>query len=405
MKNLEINEKVRMEVITIEELLDNIDTGKICLPEYQRPVVWTDDQVKLLADTVKHGYPYGVLSLAEITSDDGDTKALLIDGHQRRSALAKIVSWYDEKIDSLILASDEAARAGKPQGELDKITSEIEKAEAEKMEFLSSEVVLEVAKLSIPEAAQMFVRLNNGKALSGIQKGTAKIDSRTLAKARQYINLLPVKVAGKKCKDEIALMLAAAMVKHGTYNYNCKNMATAGSTAIRVLELADATMFPEAAKLEEAANAFNRAVVKAARESEWFAAARLVPAIAAGYVFHIAEAEWNAMFQNLDKVNAYECRTHLPNSGKMVKGVRCYDVNYCKTKEAAKFVNIWQEPSNSPKATLARFSSLRDVFRPTPDRLKGWHPLANAGIEPVTEDEAALEETARAMGELFPTMK
>ena len=405
MKNLEINEKVRMEVITIEELLDNIDTGKICLPEYQRPVVWTDEQVKLLADTVKHGYPYGVLSLAEITSDNGEVKCLLIDGHQRRSALAKIVSWHDEKIDSLILASDEAARAGKPQEELDKITSEIEKAEAEKMEFLASEVVLEVAKLSIPEAAQMFVRLNNGKALSGIQKGTAKIDSKTLAKARQYINLLPVKVAGKKCKDEIALMLAAAMVKHGTYDYNCKNMATAGSTAIRVLELADATMFPEAAKLEEAANAFNRAVAKAVRESEWFAAARLVPAIAAGYVFHITENEWNAMFQNLDKVNAYECRTHLPNSGKMVKGVRCYNVNYCKTKEAAKFVNIWQEPSNSPKATLARFSSLRDVFRPTPDRLKGWHPLVNAGIEPVTEDEAALEETARAMGEMFPTMK
>lgn len=405
MKNLEINEKVRMEVITIEELLDNIDTGKICLPEYQRPVVWTDDQVKLLADTVKHGYPYGVLSLAEITSDDGDTKALLIDGHQRRSALEKIGKWYDEKIDSLILASDEAARAGKPQEELDKITSEIEKSEAEKMEFLASEVVLEVAKLTIPEAAQMFVRLNNGKALSGIQKGTAKIDSKTLAKARQYINLLPVKVAGKKCKDEIALMLAAAMVKHGTYDYNCKNMSTAGSTAIRVLELADATMFPEAAKLEEAANAFNHAVVKAARESEWFAAARLVPAVAAGYVFHITEAEWGAMFQNLDKVNAYECRTHLPNSGKMVKGVRCYNVNYCKTKDAAKFVNIWQEPSNSPKATLARFSSLRDVFRPTPDRLKGWHPLANAGIEPVTEDEAALEETARAMGELFPATK
>lgn len=405
MKNLEINEKVRMEVITIEELLDNIDTGKICLPEYQRPVVWTDDQVKLLADTVKHGYPYGVLSLAEITSDDGDTKSLLIDGHQRRSALAKIVKWYDEKIDSLLLASDEAARAGKPQEELDKITSEIEKAETEKVEFLSSEVVLEVAKLSIPEAAQMFVRLNNGKALSGIQKGTAKIDSKTLAKARQYINLLPVKVAGKKCKDEIALMLAAAMVKHGTYDYNCKNMATAGSTAIRVLELADATMFPEAGKLEEAASAFNKAVVKAARESEWFAAARLVPAVAAGYVFHITENEWNTMFQNLDKVNAYECRTHLPNSGKMVKGVRCYNVNYCKTKEAAKFVNIWQEPSNSPKATLARFSSLRDVFRPTPDRLKGWHPLVNAGIEPATEDEAALEETARAMGELFPATK
>ena len=405
MKTLEINEKVRMEVITIEELLEMIATGKICLPEYQRPVVWTDDQCKLLADTVKHGYPYGVLSMAEITSDDGETKCLLIDGHQRRTALEKNVKWYDEKIDSLILASDEAARAGKAQEELDKITSEIEKTEAEKMEFLSSEVVLEVSKLSVPEAAQMFVRLNNGKALSGIQRGTAKIDSKTLAKARQYINLLPAKVAGKKCKDEIALMLAAAMVKHGTYNYNCKNMATAGSTAIRVLELADATMFPEAAKLEEAAKAFNAAVVKAARESEWFSAARLVPAVAAGYIFHITEDMWSAMFQNLEKVNVYECRTDSPAVTKTVKGEKCYSVNTCKTKDAAKFVNIWQEPSNSPKATLARFSSLRDVFRPTPDRLKGYHPLANAGIEPATEDEVALEETAKAMEGLFPAMK
>ena len=405
MKNLEINEKVRMEVITIEELLDNIDTGKICLPEYQRPVVWTDEQVKLLEDTVKHGYPYGVISLAEITSVDGETVYLLNDGHQRRSALEKIVNWYDEKINSLILASDEAARAGKPKEDLDKITSEIEKTEAEKMEFLASEVVLEIAKLSIPEAAIMFVRLNNGKALSGIQKGTAKIDSRTLAKARQYIQLLPVKVAGKKCKDEIALMLAAAMVKHGTYNYNCKNMATAGSTAIRVLELADATMFPEAGKLEEAASAFNNAVVKAARESEWFAAARLVPAIAAGYIFHITEDEWNTMFQNLEKVNAYDCRTDAPAMVKTVNGEKCYSVNTCKTKEAVKFASIWQETSNSPKATLARFSSLRDVFRPTPDRLRGWHPLVNAGIKPIAEDEAALEETARAMEGLFPAMK
>ena len=258
---------------------------------------------------------------------------------------------------------------------------------------------MEVAKLTIPEAALMFVRLNNGKALSGIQKGTAKIDSKTLAKARQYIQLLPAKVAGKKAKDEIALMLAAAMVKHGTYNYNCKNMSTAGATAIRVLEMADATMLPEAAKLEEAAKAFNTAVVKAARESEWFSAARLVPAVAAGYIYHITEKEWSAMFQNLEKVNAYECRIDQPAVVKTVKGVKTYSVNTCKTKEAPKFVNIWQEPSNSPSATLARFSSLRDIFRPTADRLKGFHPLANAGIEPVEENAEEMVETANVMAE------
>ena len=401
MKTLEINEKVTMEVITIEELMEQVAAGNICLPEYQRPVVWTEEQVKLLADTVKKGYPYGVLSLAEITNDEGDTKRLLIDGWQRKSAIAKICQSYDDKIDSLLLASDDMARAGKPQEELDKIVSEIEKVEAERLAFLSSEVVLEVAKLSIPEAALMFVRLNNGKALSGIQKGTAKIDSKTLTKARQYIQLLPEKVAGKKAKDEMALMLAAAMVKHGTFEYNCKNMSTAGATAIRVLEMADATMLPEADKLEEAAKAFNAAVVKAARESEWFSAARLVPAVAAGYVFHITENEWSAMFQNLEKVNGYACRTHLPATVKTVKGVKCYSPNYCKTNEAEKFVNIWQEPSNSPKATLARFSSLRDIFRPTPDRLRGWHPLVNAGIAPVEENAEELEETANAMAEMF----
>lgn len=399
MKTLEINEKVSMEVITIEELMEQVAAGNICLPEYQRPVVWTDDQCKLLADTVKKGYPWGVLSLAEITNENGEMKRLLIDGWQRKSAIAKICQSYDDKVDSLLLASDDMARAGKPQEELDKIASEIEKVEAERLAFLSSEVVLEVAKLTIPEAALMFVRLNNGKALSGIQKGTAKIDSKTLAKARQYIQLLPAKVAGKKAKDEIALMLAAAMVKHGTYGYNCKNMSTAGATAIRVLEMADATMLPEADKLEEAAKAFNSAVVKAARESEWFAASRFVPAVAAGYIYHITENEWSAMFQNLEKVNAYECRVDQPAVVKTVKGVKTYSVNTCKTKEAPKFTNIWQEPSNSPSATLARFSSLRDIFRPTADRLKGFHPLANAGIQPAEENAEELVETASVMAE------
>ena len=399
MKNFEINAKNTMEVITIEELLDSVATGKICLPEYQRPAVWTDEQIKLLGETVKAGFPYGVLTLAEITNEGGEIRRLLIDGHQRRTALEKLAKMYDDKIDALLTASDQMARDGKPEEEIAKVDELVKKAMDEKAVFLASEVVLEVAKLTIPEAATMFVRLNNGKALSGIQKGTAKIDSKTLAKAREYIHLLPSKVTGKKAKDEIALMLAAAMVKHGTYNYNCKNMSTAGATAIRVLELADATMFPEADKLEEAAKAFNSAVVKAARESEWFAAARLVPAVAAGYIYHITENEWSAMFQNLEKVNSYECRIDQPAVVKTVKGNKCYNVNTCKTKEATKFGNIWQEPSNSPKATLARFSSLRDIFRPTPDRLRGYHPLANAGIAPVEENAEELEETANVMAD------
>lgn len=399
MKNFEINAKNTMEVITIEELLDNVATGKICLPEYQRPAVWTDEQIKLLGETIKAGFPYGVLTLAEITNEDGEVRRLLIDGHQRRTALAKIYQQMEEKIDSLLLASDEMAKAGKME-EIAKLDEDIKKAENDKAAFLSSEVVLEVAKLSIPEAATMFVRLNNGKALSGIQKGTAKIDSKTLAKAREYIRLLPMEISGKKAKDEVALMLAAGMVNVGNRGYNCKNMATSGATAVRVLELADAVKLANAGDMAESCKAFTDAVGNAGRQSEWFTASRLVPAMVAGYIYHITRPEWDSLFTNYGKVLAYKCRIDSPAKITKNKGVECVTVNTCKTKDGETFDNIWKNVANGPAATLARFSSLRDVFRPTPDRIKG-HPLVNAGIAPIEENAEELEEIANAMAEMF----
>ena len=400
MKNFEINAKNTMEVITIEELLDNVATGKICLPEYQRPAVWTDEQIKLLGETVKAGFPYGVLTLAEITNEDGEVRRLLIDGHQRRTALEKLAKMYDDKIDALLTASDQMARDGKPAEELAKVDELIQKAMEEKTIFLASEVVLEVAKLSIPEAATMFVRLNNGKALSGIQKGTAKIDSKTLAKAREYIRLLPMEISGKKAKDEVALMLAAGMVNVGNRGYNCKNMATSGATAVRVLELADAVKLANAGDMAESCKAFTDAVENAGRQSEWFTASRLVPAMVSGYIYHITRPEWDNLFTNYGKVLAYKCRIDSPAKITKNKGVECVTVNTCKTKDGETFDSIWKNVANGPSATLARFSSLRDVFRPTPDRIKG-HPLVNAGIAPVEENAEELEETANAMAEMF----
>ena len=400
MKNFEINAKNTMEVITIEELLDNVATGKICLPEYQRPAVWTDEQIKLLGETVKAGFPYGVLTLAEITNEDGEARRLLIDGHQRRTALEKLAKMYDDKIDALLTASDQMARDGKPAEELAKIDELIQKAMQEKTVFLASDVVLEVAKLSIPEAATMFVRLNNGKALSGIQKGTAKIDSKTLAKAREYIHLLPMEISGKKAKDEVALMLAAGMVNVGNRGYNCKNMATSGAIAVRVLELADAVKLANAGDMAESCKAFTDAVENAGRQSEWFTASRLVPAMVAGYIYHITRNEWDNLFTNYGKVLAYKCRIDSPAKITKNKGVECVTVNTCKTKDGETFDSIWKNVANGPAATLARFSSLRDVFRPTADRIKG-HPLVNAGIAPVEENAEELEETANAMAEMF----
>lgn len=53
------------------------------LPEYQRGIVWTENQVLALIDSAERGFPIGVLMLWE--ADDGQT--YVIDGQQRFTAL------------------------------------------------------------------------------------------------------------------------------------------------------------------------------------------------------------------------------------------------------------------------------------------------------------------------------
>ena len=85
--------------MSISLLIDEIDRGRIGMPEMQRPFVWTDYQVRDLFDSIYNGYPVGYLLLW----DDGasantrvigvDQKAderpryLIIDGQQRLTSL------------------------------------------------------------------------------------------------------------------------------------------------------------------------------------------------------------------------------------------------------------------------------------------------------------------------------
>jgi hypothetical protein len=89
--------------LSLSELLDSIHSGKIQLPDFQRPWKWDDERIVSLLATVTLGYPLGVvmtlrtggpgtrfkprpLAGADVPADQEPTE-LLMDGQQRLTSL------------------------------------------------------------------------------------------------------------------------------------------------------------------------------------------------------------------------------------------------------------------------------------------------------------------------------
>lgn len=102
--------------LTVNQLIEKIDTGELGLPELQRPFIWKDTKVRELFDSMLRGYPIGYLMLWECPALDKKVhigiekhsydypKEVIIDGQQRLTSLyavmkgKKIVnSKFDEK--------------------------------------------------------------------------------------------------------------------------------------------------------------------------------------------------------------------------------------------------------------------------------------------------------------------
>ena len=102
--------------LTVNQLIEKIDTGELGLPELQRPFIWKDSKVRDLFDSMMCGYPIGYLMLWECpTLEKKKTigtdahnyespKQAIIDGQQRLTSLYAVMkgkkvvnSKYDEK--------------------------------------------------------------------------------------------------------------------------------------------------------------------------------------------------------------------------------------------------------------------------------------------------------------------
>ena len=89
--------------LTVNQLVEKIDSGELGLPELQRPFVWNDTKVRDLFDSMMHGYPIGYLMLWECpalekkksigtAAHSYDTpKEVIIDGQQRLTSLYAVL--------------------------------------------------------------------------------------------------------------------------------------------------------------------------------------------------------------------------------------------------------------------------------------------------------------------------
>ena len=86
----------------VNALIEDIDLGKIGLPELQRPFVWPNVNVRNLFDSLYRGYPAGFLLFWETGADAGlkgigtknekaAPKLAIVDGQQRLTSLYAVI--------------------------------------------------------------------------------------------------------------------------------------------------------------------------------------------------------------------------------------------------------------------------------------------------------------------------
>ena len=87
--------------LAVDDILKDIRSGRIGLPDLQRPFVWPNNKIPKLLDSMLRGFPIGYIMLWEAPTDSDDKKSsigtndkayaspkeLVIDGQQRLTAL------------------------------------------------------------------------------------------------------------------------------------------------------------------------------------------------------------------------------------------------------------------------------------------------------------------------------
>ena len=237
---------VQYEQMTVGEYLDRVETGEIANPEFQSGQRWTEKQRARLVECLIAGRPVPPMIFARIPTTDGEPLTLRVDGNQRNGAILWAVERFSE---------------------------DGEEPDAEKLEALKAARIdaQTVDAPNLMEAARLFIDLNNGTALSAIQRNKAQLSTSMMSYVNAYQDALtaarPGEKWGKVNADTAAAMLAAAAVKP-------TDAATSSASAVKVLSAvkdapefnaAHLAMLMDAVRLLAAGDAHKDAQAAAAR--------------------------------------------------------------------------------------------------------------------------------------------
>lgn len=237
---------VQYEQMTVGEYLDRVETGEIANPEFQSGQRWTEKQRARLVECLIAGRPVPPMIFARIPTTDGEPLTLRVDGNQRNGAILWAVERFSE---------------------------DGEEPDAEKLEALKAARIdaQTVDAPNLMEAARLFIDLNNGTALSAIQRNKAQLSPSMMSYVNAYQDALtaarPGEKWGKVNADTAAAMLAAAAVKP-------TDAATSSASAVKVLSAvkdapefnaAHLAMLMDAVRLLAAGDAHKDAQAAAAR--------------------------------------------------------------------------------------------------------------------------------------------
>lgn len=156
MKTSATNRKLRV-------LLTAIKAGSLIpKPEFQRRLVWTNDDKLNFLQTVLQGYPFPEIYIAagEVNSETGEGTEMLVDGQQRMTTL------YQYFVGAELL---------KLKG-LFPLYKDL--SEKQKIEFLEYEVVIrDLGNKTIEEIKEIFKRINSTKySLNAMEIHNARFD-------------------------------------------------------------------------------------------------------------------------------------------------------------------------------------------------------------------------------------
>lgn len=237
---------VQYERMTVGEYLDRVETGEIANPEFQSGQRWTEKQRARLVECLIAGRPVPPMIFARIPTTDGEPLTLRVDGNQRNGSILWAVERFSE---------------------------DGEEPDAEKLEALKAARIdaQTVDAPNLMEAARLFIDLNNGTALSAIQRNKAQLSPSMMSYVNAYQDALtaarPGEKWGKVNADTAAAMLAAAAVKP-------TDAATSSASAVKVLSAvkdapefnaAHLAMLMDAVRLLAAGDAHKDAQAAAAR--------------------------------------------------------------------------------------------------------------------------------------------